>query len=185
MRLHGMLFAIAGLAAAVNAADKPFSTWHEHLGGADSSQYSSLRQIDKSNVKQLRIAWTYPTGEGNYLFNPIVIDGVMYVQAKNNSLVALDALTGKEFWTHPFQGPVVQRGINYWEGPGKGKKPPPIAACSPSMPVSSPPSTRAPARPFRALAITAASTFGPGSISTGAPSLPSTPTTPDASSTTS
>ena len=61
------------------------------------------------------MAWTYPAGEGNYLFNPIVIDGVMYVQAKNNSLVALDALTGKELWTHPFQGPVVQRGINYWE----------------------------------------------------------------------
>src|SRR5580658_5593551 len=113
MRINRWLFAIFGLAAAVSAAD--FNTWHEHLGGADSSQYSSLRQINKSNVKQLQVAWTYPTGEGSYLFNPIVIGDVMYVQAKNNSLVALDALTGKELWTHPFQGPVVQRGINYWE----------------------------------------------------------------------
>jgi glucose dehydrogenase len=89
--------------------------WREHLAGADSSQYSALKQINKSNVKQLQIVWSYPSGEGSYLFNPIVIDGVMYVQAKNNSLVALDALTGKELWTHPFTGPVVQRGINYWE----------------------------------------------------------------------
>jgi quinoprotein glucose dehydrogenase len=127
-RTNSWRFAISGLAAAAliigvhagphvvsAAADRPFNTWHEHLGGADSSQYSSLRQINKSNVKQLQIAWTYSTGEGSYLFNPIVIDGVMYVQAKSNSLVALDALTGKELWVHPFQGPVVQRGINYWE----------------------------------------------------------------------
>ncbi len=105
----------SGPQAAYAAEDRPFTTWHEHLGGADSSQYSSLRQINKSNVKQLQVVWTYPAREGNYLFNPIVIDGVMYVQAKNNSLVALDALTGKELWTHPFEGPVVQRGINYWE----------------------------------------------------------------------
>jgi glucose dehydrogenase len=111
-----VVFAISALPAILSAADdRPFTTWREHLGGADSSQYSSLKQIDKSNVKQLQVAWTYPTGEGSYLFNPIVIDGVMYVQAKNNSLVALDALTGKELWTHPFKGPVVQRGINFWE----------------------------------------------------------------------
>jgi quinoprotein glucose dehydrogenase len=111
------LFAIFGLVGVVSAAD-----WREHLGGADSSQYSSLRQINKSNVKQLQVVWTYPTGEGSYLFNPIVIDGIMYVQAKSNSLVALDALTGKELWTHPFQGPVVQRGINYWESKDKSDR---------------------------------------------------------------
>jgi quinoprotein glucose dehydrogenase len=39
----------------------------------------------------------------------------MYVQAKNNSLVALDAVTGRELWAHAFQGPVTSRGMNYWE----------------------------------------------------------------------
>ena len=39
----------------------------------------------------------------------------MYVEAKNNSLVALDAVTGRELWVHPFQGPVTSRGMNYWE----------------------------------------------------------------------
>jgi glucose dehydrogenase len=110
-----ILLLLAAGALSAGAQDRPFTNWREHLGGADSSQYSALRQINKSNVKQLQMVWSYPSGEGSYLFNPIVIDGVMYVQAKNNSLVALDALTGKELWTHPFTGPVVQRGINYWE----------------------------------------------------------------------
>src|SRR5258708_35500966 len=95
-----------GFALALWAADeRSFNTWSEYLGGSDSSQYSSLKQINKSNVKQLEIAWSYPTGDTKeYLFNPIVVDNVMFVQAKNNSLVALDAVTGKEIWTHPFQG---------------------------------------------------------------------------------
>ena len=111
--LPGLLIAMA----AASAADiRNFSTWTEYEGGADSSQYSSLKQINKNNVKQLQVAWTYQTGErGNYIFNPIVVDGVMYVLAKNNSFVALDAATGKELWTHPNMGAVGARGINYWE----------------------------------------------------------------------
>jgi glucose dehydrogenase len=67
-------------------------------------------------VTQLEVAWTYQTGEGgNYLFNPVVIDGVMYVLAKNRSIVALNAATGRELWAHPNEGPVGTRGINYWE----------------------------------------------------------------------
>src|SRR6185295_17782165 len=56
------------------------------------------------------------TGDAvQYLFNPLVVDGVMYVQAKNNALVALDAITGRELWAHAFQGAVTSRGMNYWE----------------------------------------------------------------------
>ena len=90
-----------------------FETWDQYLGGADSSQYSSLAQIDKSNVARLEVAWTYPTGE-NYLFNPIVVDGVMYVLAKNRSIIALDAATGREIWVHANEGFVGTRGMNYW-----------------------------------------------------------------------
>jgi glucose dehydrogenase len=99
----------------VSAADRSFATWSQYLGGADSSQYSSLKQINKSNVKQLEVAWTYQTGPGIYTFDPIVIDGVMYVLAQSNSVVALDAATGKQLWIHPTTGPVGSRGMNYWE----------------------------------------------------------------------
>jgi quinoprotein glucose dehydrogenase len=97
------------------AADRSFATWGQYQGGADSSQYSSLKQINKSNVKQLEVAWTYPTGPGIYTFDPLVVDGVMYVLAKSNSIVALDAITGKELWVHPNMGDVGARGMNYWE----------------------------------------------------------------------
>jgi len=80
------LASLLALVATSFAADlRSFNTWNQYLGGADSSQYSSLSQINKSNVKQLTVAWSYATGEtGQYLFNPLVVDGVMFVEAKNN-----------------------------------------------------------------------------------------------------
>src|SRR5438105_3637928 len=82
--------------------DTAHTTWREYGGAADGAQYSALRQVDRSNVKQLQVAWKYSTGDNRkYLFNPLVIDGVMYVLAKENSIVALDAATGKELWVHP------------------------------------------------------------------------------------
>jgi quinoprotein glucose dehydrogenase len=93
--------------------------WNNYEGTPDAAQYSALTQINRSNVKRLQIAWKYPTSDGNkYLFNPIVIDGVMYVLAKQNSIVALDAATGSELWVHktdPQTRLITNRGINYWE----------------------------------------------------------------------
>jgi quinoprotein glucose dehydrogenase len=95
------------------------STWRDYAGASDASQYSSLAQINRSNVGKLQVAWSYPTGDGNkYSFNPVVVDKTMYVLAHNNAIVALDAATGEEIWTHP-TGPrttlITNRGINYWE----------------------------------------------------------------------
>ena len=53
--------AIASLVGAAHA--QQYTTWREYGGGAHSSQYSALKQIDKSNVAKLEIAWTFPTGE--------------------------------------------------------------------------------------------------------------------------
>lgn len=74
-----------------------------------------LRQITKDNVKQLEMAWHYPAGEGAYMFNPIVVDGTMYVLGAKESLVALDAATGKELWVRPGLEGIIKTGINYWE----------------------------------------------------------------------
>ncbi len=94
-------------------------TWADYAGASDASQYSSLAQVDRSNVGRLQVAWSYPTGDGNkYLFNPIVVDRTMYVLAHNNSIVALDATSGKELWRHPPDPKttlITNRGINYWE----------------------------------------------------------------------
>jgi glucose dehydrogenase len=95
---------------------RSFKDWSQYLGGADSSQYSSLDQINRSTVSRLDVAWRYSTADSrSYRFNPIVVDGTMFVLAKNNSIVALDALNGKEKWAHANEGAVSDRGINYWE----------------------------------------------------------------------
>jgi len=89
--------------------------WPSYLG-YESSQFSPLKQIDKSNVSQLQVAWTFPTGQGpSPHFNPVVIRGVMYVLSGSNTLVALDGATGKELWRRALQGRIGSRGINYWE----------------------------------------------------------------------
>ncbi len=97
----------------------PHDTWGEYGGAPDSAQYSALKQVDRTNVAQLKIAWSYSTGDGNnYRFNPLMRHGQLYVLAKNNAIVALDALSGKEIWTHPADGEITvitNRGINYWE----------------------------------------------------------------------
>ncbi|HTF30937.1 MAG TPA: PQQ-binding-like beta-propeller repeat protein, partial [Flavitalea sp.] len=92
-------------------------TWTQYGGGADQSKYVELKQISKENVNQLEVAWVYPTKDNvsSYRFNPIIVDNVMYVLAKNNSLVALDVNTGKEIWIHANLNPASKRGINYWE----------------------------------------------------------------------
>ena len=104
------------VAAAAPTGNFDFESWDQYLGGADSSQFSSLAQIDKSNVGQLEVAWTYATDE-NYLFNPLIVGDTMYVLAKGRSIVALDAATGVERWTHANEGPVGTRGMNFWRSP--------------------------------------------------------------------
>ena len=93
---------------------KPYTTWTAYGGGPHSSQFTALDQINKATVSQLQVAWTYPVN-GNITFNPLVVDNVMYVQGTGNAIVAIDAATGKEIWTHPNQGAIGARGMNYWE----------------------------------------------------------------------
>jgi quinoprotein glucose dehydrogenase len=114
------LLCILLASALLFGADKrSFDTWESYAGGPDSSQYSSLKQINKSNVKQLQMAWSYPIAGGALTFGPIVVDRTMYV-TKSGSIVALDAATGKELWTR--QG-APGKGMNYWESKdGKDKR---------------------------------------------------------------
>ncbi len=112
-----VLITLVGALALTAQSPKPHTTWTDYGGGVDASQYSALSQINRANVSKLKMAWSYPIGDGNlYVFNPVVADGVMYVMGKNSSIVALDAASGKEIWSHPnARGPITTRGINYWQ----------------------------------------------------------------------
>ena len=100
-----------------------YSNWEIYRGTKDANQYSSLQQINRENVKNLEVAWTYHSG-GNIAkstieCNPIVIDGKMYLTSPDLKVISLDAATGKELWKfNPAEENImanVNRGVTYWE----------------------------------------------------------------------
>ena len=99
------------------APKRPHATWSDFGGNIDSLQYSSLKQITKSNVSNLKQAWFYKAQgpRGTFPFSPLIADRVMYVIGEGPAIVALDATTGKQIWSHPLDGAPTNRGINYWE----------------------------------------------------------------------
>lgn len=109
--------AVETTASQTATAEQSHVTWRTYAGSPDSSSYSALDQINRSNVHQLEVAWTYPTNDKMvYMANPIVIDRVMYLFAKNGAIVAVDAASGNEIWTHePPEGGSPGRGFTYWE----------------------------------------------------------------------
>lgn len=101
-----------------NASLFSHEEWREYLGGPDRNHYSSLKQIDASNVSQLKIAWEYHSGDsGQVQCNPIIVDGRLFAVTANAEPFALDAATGKEIWRirNASKNNVIMRGLSYWE----------------------------------------------------------------------
>ena len=99
------------------------TTWSQYGGGPDQSKYFDASEITKDNVGQLQVAWMYNSEDSmSYFFSPIVVDSMMYVMAKNFSLVAVNVHTGKEVWIHTKLMGLSRRGINYWESGDKKDK---------------------------------------------------------------
>jgi len=97
--------------------EKKYSSWSDYGGSPDSMGYSAAKQINRTNVTQLKLAWFVPAPgpAGRFSFNPLVIDGVMYVVGKDDGIYALDAATGKQIWAHPVEGgQPTNRGFNDW-----------------------------------------------------------------------
>ncbi len=121
--------AMAPAAPAAKARARPsskvvdFHKWSSYLG-TESDQYSAYDQINRSNVKELKPAWTFETGPGAPdHFQPLFVDGKLYIILHGNTLVSLDAATGKELWRKPLQGRAGSRGMNYWQSPdGKDRR---------------------------------------------------------------
>jgi quinoprotein glucose dehydrogenase len=113
-------------------AAESLRTWTVSHGDAGSRRYSALDQINKRNVGQLAVAWTYHSrdGRGNIQANPIVVDGVMYGPTPGRAIVALDATNGTERWRFQVEQPArisledapARRGLVYWAG-GSGAAP--------------------------------------------------------------
>lgn len=114
--------------------------WPTYGGQPSGTQYSSLDQVNLSNVDQLEVAWTYHAGElssGNddadktvYQVTPIFTNNKLYLCTPFNHIVALDPANGKELWrfdpkrplTSAFYGSNYCRGVSYWEAEPETEK---------------------------------------------------------------
>ena len=111
--------------------EERYNTWTVTGGTKEGIRYSTLRQIDTSNVHRLQIAWTYHTGDADTVnksqiqCNPIIIDTVMYVTSPQLKLLALHAATGKLLWSYNPRDTSTantqmtfilnnNRGVTYW-----------------------------------------------------------------------
>lgn len=82
----------------VNATGEP-ENWLTYNGDYMSQRYSRLDQITPGNVTNLELKWILQNQVfGAWQSNPIIADGVMYVTERPNSVMAVDANTGRVFW---------------------------------------------------------------------------------------
>ena len=123
----------AGVAAA------PDAEWLANRGDAASTSYSPLAQINRDNVKSLRIAWRWktdnfgPTPEYYYRATPLMAGGVLYTTAGiRRSVVAIDATNGETLWMYRLdegaRGLAAPRrssgrGVAYWRSSQAGEAP--------------------------------------------------------------
>ena len=98
--------------------------WPVYGGTPESTHYSPLAQINRSNVATLKVAWMYDSGEtGGLQTSPIIVEGVLYAYTPTQKVIALDAVTGKLLWKFDsgINGTQPVRGLAYWSD-GKEKR---------------------------------------------------------------
>ena len=107
MRTTFLLLIAAALAMAqvpyprlLDAAKEP-GNWLTYNGSYSSRHYSALTQIRPENVAELQLEWTWQARSlEKFETTPLVVDGVMYLSEAPSNVVALDARTGRVFWTY-------------------------------------------------------------------------------------
>lgn len=87
------------------------NNWPQYHRSYNAWRYSPLKQINKANVKKLKVAWIHQPGNITHGLQstPIVIDGVMYTISADNNVWAINAATGKTIWHYTAKlDPVVK-----------------------------------------------------------------------------
>src|SRR5881227_3063425 len=93
------LFAQITYERLLHAAQEP-QNWLTYSGTYSGQRHSSLHQITPANVKELHLSWVFQAQSlEKFEVTPIVVDGIMYVTQPRNDIVALDAKTGRLFWS--------------------------------------------------------------------------------------
>src|SRR5687768_1359878 len=122
---YAVLFLVPALLVLMGCHNQE-RTWSVYKADAASSSYSALNEINKKNVQQLKVAWTFNPDDAvegaRYAAsqcNPIIIDDVMYLASARHRIYAINASNGKPIWSFdPFDGGPGGgsfRGVTYWE----------------------------------------------------------------------
>src|SRR6266550_5021419 len=84
--------------------------WPAYGRDPGGSRYSPLKQIDRSNIKNLKAVWTFRTGASDargrsvnnaaFEATPILVDGTLYLSTPFNRVIALDPAKGTERWSY-------------------------------------------------------------------------------------
>ena len=83
--------------------------WLSWRRTSDGQGFSPLTQINKKNVRSLRLAWSMTMQEGSNQVTPIVSQGVMFLTHPGNMIQAIDAATGDLIWTFEYDYPETSR----------------------------------------------------------------------------
>ena len=87
-------------------AEREPGNWLTYSGTYKSQHYSTLNQIRRDNVGNLELKWVFQARSlEKFEATPLVVDQVMYVTQAPNDVVALDARTGRAFWTYHHKVP--------------------------------------------------------------------------------
>jgi quinoprotein glucose dehydrogenase len=113
----------------------PSGDWPAYGNDPGGARYSPLAQITRSNVRNLKVAWTYRTGDVSdggqgkqpsaFEATPIELEGTLYLATPFDRVIALDPETGVERWTYdpkidltlPYGDGLVCRGVSTWPDP--------------------------------------------------------------------
>ena len=75
--------------------------WMNYRRSYDATGYSPLDEVNRRNVDDLRVSWTYSMRDGSrWLATPIIANGLMYIGEGTGRIIALDATTGELEWSH-------------------------------------------------------------------------------------
>ena len=88
----------------VLGADREPQNWLSYSGTLFNQRFSPLTQITPANAKNLQLQWVWQTRSlEKFEATALVVDGVLYTVQAPNDVVALDAVTGRVFWTYSHQ----------------------------------------------------------------------------------
>ncbi len=125
------------LLASIRGSENP-GDWPVYGGDAGGKRFSALQQITRKNVRTLRLAWIYHTGDAYqpkhgrstaFEATPLYIDGTLYLSTPLGRAIALDPIGGKEKWSYRAKlnrdagyGDFASRGVATWKPQGGARR---------------------------------------------------------------